>query len=129
VALSTNGPKVKEFGIDERNMFGFWDWVGGRYSLWSAIGLSVSLYIGFDNFQKLLEGAHYMDNHFQNAPLEKNVSMSNQILSVVLKDIFIFLISVSILLMTVIRQVKLSWAIWSEFPVFQKLCICSVRDR
>lgn len=129
MALSTNGPKVKEFGIDERNMFGFWDWVGGRYSLWSAIGLSVSLYIGFDNFQKLLEGAHYMDNHFQNAPLEKNVSMSNQILSVVLKDIFIFLISVSILLMTVIRQVKLSWAIWSEFPVFQKLCICSVRDR
>ncbi|KDR22253.1 Glucose-6-phosphate isomerase [Zootermopsis nevadensis] len=72
VALSTNGPKVKEFGIDERNMFGFWDWVGGRYSLWSAIGLSISLYIGFDNFQKLLEGAHYMDNHFQNAPLEKN---------------------------------------------------------
>ncbi|KAJ9593198.1 hypothetical protein L9F63_015243 [Diploptera punctata] len=72
VALSTNAPKVKEFGIDERNMFGFWDWVGGRYSLWSAIGLSISLYIGFDNFQKLLEGAHYMDNHFKTAPLEKN---------------------------------------------------------
>ncbi|XP_069676496.1 glucose-6-phosphate isomerase [Periplaneta americana] len=72
VALSTNGPKVKEFGIDERNMFGFWDWVGGRYSLWSAIGLSISLYVGFDNFQKLLEGAHYMDQHFLSAPLEKN---------------------------------------------------------
>jgi len=72
VALSTNGPKVKEFGIDEQNMFGFWDWVGGRYSLWSAIGLSISLFVGFNNFRKLLEGAHYMDNHFQNAPLEKN---------------------------------------------------------
>lgn len=72
---------MKEFGIDERNMFGFWDWVGGRYSLWSAIGLSISLYIGFDNFQKLLEGAHYMDNHFQNAPLEKNVSMINYLYS------------------------------------------------
>jgi glucose-6-phosphate isomerase len=72
VALSTNGPKVKEFGIDEQNMFGFWDWVGGRYSLWSAIGLSISLYVGFNNFRKLLEGAHYMDSHFQKAPLEKN---------------------------------------------------------
>jgi len=83
VALSTNGPKVKEFGIDEQNMFGFWDWVGGRYSLWSAIGLSISLYVGFNNFRKLLEGAHYMDNHFQNAPLEKNVSMFNRILCII----------------------------------------------
>ena len=53
VALSTNGPKVREFGIDERNMFAFWDWVGGRYSLWSAIGLSIALHIGFENFEKL----------------------------------------------------------------------------
>jgi len=83
VALSTNGPKVKEFGIDEQNMFGFWDWVGGRYSLWSAIGLSISLYVGFNNFRKLLEGAHYMDSHFQNAPLEKNVSRFNHILCII----------------------------------------------
>lgn len=74
VALSTNNQKVKEFGIDEKNMFGFWDWVGGRYSLWSAIGLSISLSIGFENFEKLLSGAHFMDQHFCSAPLEKNVS-------------------------------------------------------
>lgn len=73
VALSTNGPKVKDFGIDTQNMFEFWDWVGGRYSLWSAIGLSIALHIGFDNFEKLLSGAHWMDNHFRTAPLEKNV--------------------------------------------------------
>ncbi|GBN43975.1 Glucose-6-phosphate isomerase [Araneus ventricosus] len=73
VALSTNTPKVKEFGIDEKNMFGFWDWVGGRYSLWSAIGLSIALYLGMENFEELLSGAHYMDQHFQNTPLEKNV--------------------------------------------------------
>lgn len=72
VALSTNNQKVKEFGIDEKNMFGFWDWVGGRYSLWSAIGLSISLAVGFDNFEKLLSGAFYMDQHFRSAPLEKN---------------------------------------------------------
>ncbi|KAK2703012.1 hypothetical protein QYM36_018413, partial [Artemia franciscana] len=73
VALSTNVPKVKEFGISEHNMFGFWDCVGGRYSLWSAIGLSVALYIGFENFERLLGGAFYMDRHFCTAPLEKNV--------------------------------------------------------
>ncbi|KAK2718575.1 glucose-6-phosphate isomerase-like [Artemia franciscana] len=73
VALSTNVPKVKEFGIDEQNMFGFWDWVGGRYSLWSAIGLSIALHIGFENFERLLGGAFYMDRHFCTAPLEKNV--------------------------------------------------------
>ncbi|CAH1992905.1 unnamed protein product [Acanthoscelides obtectus] len=72
VALSTNEPKVKDFGIDTANMFGFWDWVGGRYSLWSAIGLSICLSVGFDNFVKLLEGAHWMDKHFTSAPLEKN---------------------------------------------------------
>ncbi|RLV97369.1 hypothetical protein DV515_00011844, partial [Chloebia gouldiae] len=73
VALSTNAPKVKDFGIDPENMFEFWDWVGGRYSLWSAIGLSIALHIGFDNFESLLAGAHWMDNHFHTAPLEKNV--------------------------------------------------------
>ncbi|XP_076749272.1 glucose-6-phosphate isomerase-like [Xylocopa sonorina] len=72
VALSTNNQKVKEFGIDEKNMFGFWDWVGGRYSLWSAIGLSICLSIGFENFEKLLSGAYFMDQHFCSAPLEKN---------------------------------------------------------
>lgn len=77
VALSTNGPKVKDFGIDEANMFGFWDWVGGRYSLWSAIGLSIALHIGYDNFEKLLAGAHFMDNHFKTAPIEQNVSMTH----------------------------------------------------
>jgi len=73
VALSTNAEKVKEFGIDEKNMFGFWDWVGGRYSLWSAIGLTIAVNIGYENFVKLLEGAHYMDQHFTTTPLEKNI--------------------------------------------------------
>ncbi|XP_060924407.1 glucose-6-phosphate isomerase b isoform X2 [Limanda limanda] len=72
VALSTNAPKVKDFGIDTENMFEFWDWVGGRFSLWSAIGMAIALHIGFDNFEKLLSGAHWMDNHFRTAPLEKN---------------------------------------------------------
>ncbi|XP_059163545.1 glucose-6-phosphate isomerase-like [Physella acuta] len=75
VALSTNGPKCKEFGIDESNMFEFWDWVGGRYSLWSAIGLSIALMIGMDNFEALLDGAHHLDKHFKEAPLEKNIPM------------------------------------------------------
>nr|XP_970258.3 PREDICTED: glucose-6-phosphate isomerase [Tribolium castaneum] len=82
VALSTNGPKVKEFGIDTANMFEFWDWVGGRYSLWSAIGLSISLAIGFENFLQLLEGAHYMDNHFRSAPLEQNAPVILALLGV-----------------------------------------------
>lgn len=73
VAVSTNTEKVAEFGIDTRNMFEFWDWVGGRYSLWSAIGLSIALYIGMDNFEALLEGAHEMDQHFRSAPLEANM--------------------------------------------------------
>nr|BAE87134.1 unnamed protein product [Macaca fascicularis] len=72
VALSTNTTKVKEFGIDPQNMFEFWDWVGGRYSLWSAIGLSIALHVGFDNFEQLLSGAHWMDQHFRTTPLEKN---------------------------------------------------------
>ena len=72
-ALSTNGKAVAEFGIDTNNMFEFWDWVGGRYSLWSAIGLSIALSIGFGNFEALLSGAHEMDKHFRTAPLEKNI--------------------------------------------------------
>ncbi|XP_073814071.1 glucose-6-phosphate isomerase [Musca autumnalis] len=72
VALSTNKEKVTEFGIDSKNMFGFWDWVGGRYSLWSAIGLSICLSIGFEHFEQLLEGAHFMDKHFKTAPFEQN---------------------------------------------------------
>ncbi|MGF1688819.1 glucose-6-phosphate isomerase [Photobacterium japonica] len=72
-ALSTNGQAVSEFGIDTDNMFEFWDWVGGRYSLCSAIGLSISLSVGFDNFVALLDGAHAMDQHFAQAPLEQNL--------------------------------------------------------
>ncbi|MDR0807264.1 MAG: glucose-6-phosphate isomerase [Enterobacteriaceae bacterium] len=72
-ALSTNGKAVEEFGIDTANMFEFWDWVGGRYSLWSAIGLSIALSVGFDNFEQLLSGAHAMDNHFANTPIENNL--------------------------------------------------------
>lgn len=73
VALSTNTKEVAAFGIDTNNMFEFWDWVGGRYSLWSAIGLSIAVYIGFDNFVELLSGAHEVDNHFKNTPFEKNI--------------------------------------------------------
>ncbi len=73
VALSTNAKAVGEFGIDVANMFEFWDWVGGRYSLWSAIGLSISLSIGFDNFELLLAGANEMDEHFATASFDKNM--------------------------------------------------------
>ena len=73
VALSTNKSEVEKFGIDAKNMFQFWDWVGGRYSLWSAIGLSICLAIGFENFEELLEGAFEMDNHFKNTDFEKNI--------------------------------------------------------
>ncbi|GDY26358.1 glucose-6-phosphate isomerase [Agarivorans sp. Toyoura001] len=72
-ALSTNGKAVAEFGIDTDNMFEFWDWVGGRYSSWSAIGLSVALTVGFDNFIELLDGAHAMDKHFAETELEQNL--------------------------------------------------------
>ena len=72
-ALSTNAAAVQAFGIDTKNMFEFWDWVGGRYSLWSAIGLSIALSIGFDNFEQLLSGAHDMDNHFSTVPLADNI--------------------------------------------------------
>jgi len=73
VALSTNIEGAKNFGIDEKNIFGFWDWVGGRYSLTSAIGLPIACVIGFDNFKKLLEGFHAMDQHFRDAPLRENL--------------------------------------------------------
>ncbi len=73
VAISTNTNEVEAFGIDSINMFEFWDWVGGRYSLWSAIGLSIALNIGMDHFEQLLDGAHAMDEHFQSASMEKNM--------------------------------------------------------
>ena len=73
VALSTNEKLVTAFGIDPNNMFGFWDWVGGRYSLWSAIGLSISLSVGYENFIELLEGAHAMDKHFRTANFNENI--------------------------------------------------------
>jgi len=72
-ALSTNAAAVEKFGIDTKNMFEFWDWVGGRYSLWSAIGLSIALSIGFDNFVELLEGAHATDEHFRTAEFDQNI--------------------------------------------------------
>ena len=75
VALSTNEKGCVEFGIDPDNMFEFWDWVGGRYSSWSAIGLSIALACGFDNFEAFLKGAYEYDCHFKNAPLEKNLSV------------------------------------------------------
>ena len=73
VAVSTNAKAVSAFGIDTKNMFRFWDWVGGRYSLWSAIGLSIILGIGYENYIELLEGAHAMDNHFRNTEFNKNI--------------------------------------------------------
>src|SRR6266704_1731934 len=82
VAVSTNAEKVSEFGIDTANMFGFWDWVGGRYSMDSAIGLSTMLAIGADNFHSLLAGFHEMDEHFRTAPFEKNLPLLHALLSV-----------------------------------------------
>src|ERR1700761_4687686 len=76
VALSTNEKEVVKFGIDKANMFEFWDWVGGRYSLWSAIGLSIVLTIGYDNFESLLAGAHQTDLHFRKTPFEKNIPVT-----------------------------------------------------
>ncbi|MDJ0984390.1 MAG: glucose-6-phosphate isomerase [Desulfobacterales bacterium] len=73
VAISTNSAAVEKFGIDQDNMFVFWDWVGGRYSLWSAIGLSIACYIGYDNFTALLQGAYDMDQHFKSAPYDQNI--------------------------------------------------------
>ena len=82
VALSTNAEKVAAFGIDTNNMFEFWDWVGGRYSLWSAIGLPIILTIGMDRFIQFLEGAHEMDEHFRTASFEKNIPVTMALLTV-----------------------------------------------
>ena len=82
VAVSTNARAVAAFGIDPANMFEFWDWVGGRYSLWSAIGLPVALHVGFDRFAELLDGAHAMDRHFAQAPLARNLPVVMALLGV-----------------------------------------------
>ena len=87
-ALSTNADGVSKFGIDTQNMFGFWDWVGGRYSLWSAIGLPIALSIGFENFEELLTGAHEMDNHFKDAPLEENIPVILALLGIWYNNFF-----------------------------------------
>ena len=87
-ALSTNAKAVSEFGIDTANMFGFWDWVGGRYSLWSAIGLPIALSIGFANFEELLLGAHEMDNHFKDTEFEGNVPVILALLGIWYNNFF-----------------------------------------
>ena len=88
VALSTNTVEVKRFGIDTKNMFEFWDWVGGRYSLWSAIGLSIAVSIGFENFAELLTGGHLMDQHFRTAPPEQNLPMILALVGIWYNDFF-----------------------------------------
>ena len=88
VAISTNKEAVKKFGIDPKNMFEFWDWVGGRYSLWSAIGLSIALYLGMDTFEELLEGAHQADQHFYTAPFEKNIPVIMALLGIWYNNFF-----------------------------------------
>ena len=88
VALSTNANGVADFGIDTANMFQFWDWVGGRYSLWSAIGLSISLAVGFDNFEELLEGAHEMDLHFKSETLDQNIPVILALLGIWYNNFF-----------------------------------------
>lgn len=88
VALSTNAKEVAAFGIDVNNMFEFWDWVGGRYSLWSAIGLSIAIAIGFENFEDLLTGAFEMDEHFRTAPLERNMPVILALLGIWYRNFF-----------------------------------------
>ena len=88
VAISTNAAEVKKFGIDTANMFGFWDWVGGRYSMDSAIGLSTMLAIGPDNFRSMLDGFHEMDEHFRTAPFEQNLPVILGLLAVWYNDFF-----------------------------------------
>ena len=87
-ALSTNEREVAAFGIDPANMFEFWDWVGGRYSLWSAIGMSIAIAIGFEHFRELLAGAHDMDEHFRTAPLEENLPVTLALLGIWYNDFF-----------------------------------------
>jgi glucose-6-phosphate isomerase len=88
VAVSTNAAKVAEFGIDPANMFGFWDWVGGRYSLWSAVGLPIAIQIGREGFEALLEGAYEMDRHFAEAPLQSNMPVLLALLGVWYRGFF-----------------------------------------
>lgn len=88
VAISTHAENVANFGIDTDNMFEFWDWVGGRYSLWSAVGLSIALYIGMDNFEELLQGAHEADLHFKDAPLSENIPVIMGLLGVWYNNFF-----------------------------------------
>ncbi|MCS6845983.1 MAG: glucose-6-phosphate isomerase, partial [Caldilineales bacterium] len=88
VALSTNRRKVEEFGIDPANMFEFWDWVGGRYSLWSAIGLSIALAVGMERFEELLAGAHAVDEHFRTAPFEQNIPVVMALLGIWYNNFF-----------------------------------------
>ncbi len=88
VAVSTNTTAVREFGIDPDNMFRFWDWVGGRYSLWSAIGLSIACTIGYDRFAELLTGAHEMDQHFRNTPLARNIPVILALLGIWYNNFF-----------------------------------------
>ena len=88
VAVSTNLAMVKEFGIASDNIFTMWDWVGGRYSLWSAVGLSISLSIGFDNFRAFLDGAYAMDLHFRNTPFDKNIPVVLAVLSIWYNNFF-----------------------------------------
>jgi glucose-6-phosphate isomerase len=88
VAISTNTQEVKKFGIDPENMFVFWDWVGGRYSLWSAIGLSIACTIGYENFAELLEGAHAMDKHFRETSFEKNIPVIIALISIWYNNFF-----------------------------------------
>lgn len=87
-AISTNTRKVTEFGIDTENMFEFWDWVGGRYSPWSAIGLSIALRVGMDRFEELLQGAHEVDEHFRNTPFEKNIPVIMALLGIWYNNFF-----------------------------------------
>jgi glucose-6-phosphate isomerase len=88
VAVSTNADEVAKFGIDTRNMFEFWDWVGGRYSLWSAIGLSIAVAVGMENFEALLDGAHQMDEHFRTAPLRENLPVMMGLLGIWYNNFF-----------------------------------------
>jgi glucose-6-phosphate isomerase len=88
VALSTNAKAVESFGIDTANMFAFWDWVGGRYYLWSAIGLSIAIYVGMDNYEDLLAGGHAMDKHFLSAPLEQNMPVIMALLGIWYNNFF-----------------------------------------
>jgi len=90
VAVSTNTEKVKEFGINEENMFIFWDWVGGRYSLWSSIGLSISIFLGYENFKALQTGAYEMDQHFLHAPIEKNMPIQMALIGIWYNNFFKF---------------------------------------